>query len=317
MRRTGIVLFLFAAVLTLASCRHETRKPEGKMRHILEGRTTIYQGEESLDFKIVPIAGITSWDFHTHKGGSTNKRQLNAYSYLIRHPVHGNILIDLGYPAVTAEDPGEYPGFPASALMKIRMEKGGQISEKIKRHGLQPEEIDLILFTHLHIDHMGDIRSFPSSRILVHKTEWAAAMEKGRSHGYRPDYLQGLSPETFVFPEGSPCGPFERSLDLLGDGSIIAVPTPGHTLGHVSYFIHTGGQSFFLTGDTAWVEENFQVPVRKGWLPHRLVEADREAQQDSLDRIHRLYRNRADLLIVPCHDGKVLTDDRLKPYILQ
>ena len=88
-------------------------------------------------------------------------------------------------------------------------------------------------------------------------------------------------------------------------------------MGHVSYFIHTGGPSFFLTGDAAWVEENYRIPVRKGWLPHHLVEADREAQKGSLERIHRLYRSEKDLLIVPCHDGKVLTDERLAPYILR
>jgi len=286
------------------------------MPHLTEGRNTVYQGAERLDFRIVPIARISSWDFHTRKGGSTNRRELGAYCYLIRHPVHGNILIDLGYPAVTAEDPGQYPGFPASALMKIRMELDGQISGRLGGLGLEPGEIDLILFTHLHVDHMGDIRSFPGSRLLVHETEWDAARALGRSHGYRPDYLEGLSPETFTFPPDSPYGPFERSLDILGDGSILAVPTPGHTPGHVSYFIHTGGPSFFLTGDTAWVEENYRIPVRKGFFPHHLVEADRKAQADSLDRIHRLYRERGDLLFVPCHDGKVLTDERLAPYLL-
>jgi glyoxylase-like metal-dependent hydrolase (beta-lactamase superfamily II) len=286
------------------------------MRHLNEGRNTIYQGAK-IDFKILPIARIDARDFLVRKGGSLKKRRLAAYAYLVRHPVHGNILIDLGYPEVTAEDPAEYPGFPAYVLMKIHMKKEDHVAEKIGRLGLRPEDIDLVLFTHLHIDHMGDIRCFPSSRILVHQKEWEEALEKGRSHGFRPDYLQGLSPEFFSFPENSPCGPFDRSLDILGDGSIVAVPTPGHTGGHVSYFIHTGDRSFFLTGDAAWVKENYELPVRKGWLAHTFVEADKAAQKDSLARIHRLSQDRKDLWIVPGHDGAVLTDETLKPYLLE
>jgi len=336
--RWGVVLFLLLAnSLASLTCSKAAPKPEeavpdkgmrhlydGRntiypdkgMRHLYDGRNTIYQGEK-IDFRIIPVARITSWDFLARKGGSLNKRELAAYCYLVRHPVHGNILIDLGYPEVTAEDPAEYPGFPAHIIMKIRMEKQDHIAEKIKRLGLRPEDIDLVLFTHLHVDHMGDIRAFPETRMLVHRKEWGAAMQKGRSHGFRPDYLQGLSPETFEFPENSPYGPFDRSLDVLGDGSIVAVATPGHTDGHVSYFIHTGDRSLFLTGDAAWVEENYRIPERKGWMAHTFVESDKEAQKETLDRIHSLHRDRKDLLIVPGHDGKILTDETLRPYLLE
>ncbi len=286
------------------------------MRHLYEGRSTIYRGDR-IDFRIIPVARITAWDFLVRKGGSLSRRELAAYVYLLRHPVHGNILIDLGYPEVTAEDPAAYPGFPAHAVMKIRMNREDHIAGRIGRLGLVPEDIGLILFTHLHVDHMGDLRAFSDSRMRVHRKEWEAALQGSRSHGYRSDYLEGLSPETFTFPENTHYGPFERSLDILGDGSIIAVPTPGHTVGHVSYFLHTGERVFFITGDAAWVEENYREPARKGWFAHTFVDADRRAQVDTLRRIHTLYRERPDVLIVPGHDGGVLTDEALMPYVLE
>jgi len=291
-------------------------EPEKGMRHLYEGRSTIYRGDK-IDVRIIPVARIAAWDFLARKGGGLKRRELAAYVYLVRHPVHGNILIDLGYPEMTAENPAAYPGFPAHVVMNIRMNREDHIAEKIGRLGLRPEDIQLILFTHLHVDHMGDIRVFPASRMRVHRTEWEAALQGSRTHGYRADYLHGLSPETFEFPEGTPYGPFDRSLDVLGDGSVIAVPTPGHTVGHVSYFVHTGDRIFFLTGDAAWVEENYREPARKGWFAHHFVEADRRAQQDTLRKIHTLYRERPDVLMVPGHDGGVLTDESLKPYVLE
>jgi len=321
-RRIGAAaILLLSCLLPAAACNQNAPQREEGMRHLYDGRNVIYGGGESraghLDFWIIPVARISSWDYMVRKGGSLNRRQLGAYAYLVRHPVRGNILIDLGYPEVTAENPGEYPGFPASWLMKIRMGKQDHVAEKIGRLGLRPEDIALVLLTHLHVDHMGDIRAFPSSRLLVHRAEWEEALRKGPSAGFRPDYLQGLSPETFVFPENAPYGPFDRSLDILGDGSVVAVPTPGHTGGHVSYFIHTGDRSFFLTGDAAWVAENYQQPARKGWMAHTFVESDKQAQQDTLDRLHRLYLDRGGLLMVPGHDGAVLADEALRPYVLQ
>ena len=73
----------------------------------------------------------------------------------------------------------------------------------------------------------------------------------------------------------------------------------------------------FLTEDTAWLEENFTQPVRKGWLTHMIVEADREKQKDSLERIHSLYETRPDLILIPGHDAAILKDDRLKEYVVE
>jgi len=323
--RPGVVLSaVVLCVFFPFACRHATppkpegepQKPEEGMRHLYEGRSTIYRGDR-IDVRIIPVARIAAWDFLVRKGGGVSRRELAAYVYLLRHPVHGNILIDLGYPEVTAEDPAAYPGFPVHVLMKIRMNKEDHVARRIGRLGLGPEDIRLILFTHLHVDHMGDIRAFPSSRMLVHQKEWEAALQGGRSRGYRSDYLQGLSPQTFSFPEDTPYGPFERSLDVLGDGSVIAVSTPGHTVGHVSYFVHTGHRTFFLAGDAAWVEENYREPTRKGWFAHTFVDADRRAQKDTLLRIHTLYREWPDVLMVPGHDGGVLTDESLMPYVLE
>jgi hypothetical protein len=76
-------------------------------------------------------------------------------------------------------------------------------------------------------------------------------------------------------------------------------------------------QSFFLTGDVAWVEENYSHPARKGWLALMLVEADRDAQRDSLDRTHTLYQTRKDLIVVSGHDGRMLEDQRLRQYVVE
>jgi len=268
-------------------------------------------------FYIIPVARISSRDLLVRKGGSLRRKELGVYCYLLRHPSQGTILIDTGYPALTASDPSRYPGFPASMLMKITMARGDEVSGKIQRIGIRPEDVSMVLFTHLHVDHMGDTQAFSSARILVHSKEWDTAFKKGRRHGFRPDFLAPIVPETFDFPARPAYGPFETSIDVLGDGSIVAVPTPGHTAGHVSYMVQAGEKSFFLTGDAAWVEENYTVPSRKGLFAHLLVEEDRGAQRDSLARVHSLYKSRPDVCFLSGHDGRLLNDPRLAPHIVR
>ncbi len=267
-------------------------------------------------FHIIPVARIASREILVRRRGSFRRKELAVYCYLVRHPSKGNVLIDTGYPALTAIDPTRYPGFPASSLMKISMQQGDEVSTKIQKLGIQPKDIATVLCTHLHVDHMGDIKAFSSSKILVHAQEWDAAHRKGRRHGFRPDYLTSIVPETFVFDPSTPFGPFESSRDILGDGTIIAVPTPGHTPGHVSYLVDTGDRSFFITGDAAWVEENYRTPCRKGLLAHFLVEHNRTAQRDSLERIHTLYTNRKDIYFLAGHDSRILSHAHLAPYLV-
>ncbi|MBI2371982.1 MAG: MBL fold metallo-hydrolase [Deltaproteobacteria bacterium] len=130
----------------------------------------------------------------------------------------------------------------------------------LKAHGLTPEEIDLVLFTHLHFDHAGgntwreDGRlrpTFPRARHLVQKGEWGQALEPdARSRaGYFPEDLEPLEEAGLVEL-------YEGEAELLP--GIQTFPTGGHTRHHQCVKITSEGQTALYLGDI--MPTAFQAP---------------------------------------------------------
>lgn len=129
----------------------------------------------------------------------------------------------------------------------------GRLMEELKEKGVSPEEVSIVVFTHLHPDHVGwNLYKegsaykpyFPRARYICSKGDW--------------DFFTG--------PEGLRNFPYIKEqvmplrdlalLDLI-DGEyaltdeVRTVPTPGHTPGHLSLAIASGGELAFILGDVA------------------------------------------------------------------
>ena len=131
----------------------------------------------------------------------------------------------------------------------------GQLLAELHTAGVRPEEVDTVFLTHCHPDHVGWNLSqggtgprptFPRARYVVHQTDWAT---------FKQPKVQAET--RFSFWEQT-LGPLETLgvLDLLpGEraltSEITAIPTPGHTPGHMSLVIVSGGQRALIMGDVA------------------------------------------------------------------
>jgi glyoxylase-like metal-dependent hydrolase (beta-lactamase superfamily II) len=131
----------------------------------------------------------------------------------------------------------------------------GRLMVELQAAGLRPEDVDTVFFTHLHPDHVGwnllrgdtsPRATFPRARHVMHQADWEAFK--------RPE-VQASFP--FQYWEET-LGPLETLglLDLItGErpltGEITAIPTPGHTPGHMSLAIVSGGQRALILGDVA------------------------------------------------------------------
>jgi len=164
--------------------------------------------------------------------------------------------------------------------------------------GLEQEEglaaqIDLgtvtrLVLTHLHFDHAGGLALIPDSvPVILQRAEWEAAHDRGgvEHNFFQPaDYAEAPSNLTLV----------DGDHDLLGDGSITLLSTPGHTTGHQS--VRVG--DLVLGADVA---------LFAGTLDdHRFPAfgADHDAQVKSAERLRELRD--AGLKIQPGHDPELL-----------
>ncbi len=117
----------------------------------------------------------------------------------------------------------------------------GLLPDGLRAAGLEPDAVDTILFTHLHVDHVGwleDVALFADARIAVHRDALAYALEHS-SVGWLPDRLRALVDEGRV----DPVAPGD---ELLPDISVVAYP--GHCPGHIGLDVEGGA---LLIGDAA------------------------------------------------------------------
>lgn len=221
--------------------------------------------------------------------------------FLVEHPSAGAILIDTGLPAQAASDVRAALGRPAAAFFEITMEPGWAVTEQLRARGVQPQDVGLVVMTHLHYDHAGAVAEFPQATFVVDRAEWAAAMRQGFTHGYiRSLFAHHFDWRTVDFGAGGvgSHSTFGRAIDLLGDGSIRLLATPGHTAGHMSVLLHLGGgRELLLTADAAYRRQ----AIAGDELPTFVEDVHRYRR--SLAEIRRHLETRPDTQVICGHDG--------------
>jgi len=124
---------------------------------------------------------------------------------------------------------------------------------QLARQGLTPDDFDRVVLTHLHGDHVGGLAAFASERVWVARAEWApVARFPGRL--MRPltaPVPGGFNPRLFDF-DGAAVQGFPGSWPVTADGSVLAVPTPGHSIGHTSVLVRRPQGDVLLAGDVTY-----------------------------------------------------------------
>jgi N-acyl homoserine lactone hydrolase len=202
-------------------------------------------------------------------------------AYLIETATE-RILIDTGLNPAAIADPATYYNRP-DVFSVFALEQEQSIAEQ-----LDVDTLTKVVLTHLHWDHVGGLRLIPASvPLVVQRTEWQA----GRDHAavarnlFLPlDYAEDSREVILV----------DGDHDLLGDGSLELLLTPGHTPGHQS--VRSG--ELVLGADV--------THFASGLDDHRfpIFADDHEQQGRSADRL-RTMRD-AGLNVMPGHDPDIL-----------
>ena len=174
-------------------------------------------------------------------------------AHLVRHDEMGDYLLDAGLDAQYADDP--YGGIKGQFADRYSQNK----NENIKFH-LEQRRIKLkcVFLSHLHSDHIAGVRELPKDISYI--------VGKGEIEDYQPEFYGNFlkDVETIYeldFSKLDQIHPLGQCADLLGDGSIWAVSTPGHTKGHISYLVNGLEGPLFLTMDACFIQDNLKFKV--------------------------------------------------------
>jgi N-acyl homoserine lactone hydrolase len=226
--------------------------------------------------------------------------ELPVQAFLVEHPGAGPILIDTGFHAAVAVDSRQGMGRLGGLVFKdLRMDSHQAVPEQLRERGVDPGAVRTVLLTHLHSDHASGIGQFPDATFLVSAAEWQAAAEGGATDGYLKrqfDHAFDYRLLDFASDSAGSFATFGRSLDLLGDGSIRVVYTPGHSPGHCSVVLRLPDREALLTADAAYTRRTIEETA----LPQRMDDEHRFRR--SLREIQLYIEQHPGALVVPGHD---------------
>nr|WP_297425884.1 MBL fold metallo-hydrolase [uncultured Actinotalea sp.] len=229
---------------------------------------------------------------------------------VVEHSSHGLVLLDTGYTERYRSATRRLPDAVYGRLLPARIAPGDTALAQLERLGFAAGDVGTVVLSHLHADHVAGLADLPAARVVLDARAWRRHRTRrglGRlRRGYLPPLLPADLPERVVDLADLPLAPeadlhpLPPARDLLGDGSVLVVPLPGHTDGHLGLLVRAHRADVLLVGDAAWSSQ----AIADGELPHpvaRLVTHDWGAYRRTLAALGALARRRPDVLLVPSH----------------
>ena len=236
----------------------------------------------------------------------TSRRWVRApiHCFLIEHR-NGLVLFDTGLDPAIASDPGYVDSsvgrFILRKVFRLHIGPEDSLDQRLSALGFSASDVRIAAVSHLHFDHIGGIAHIPQADLLVSEEEWAQLSQPRperewvlREHIDLP--TARWKPIGFTATEDPLFAPFGGCHDVMGDGSMVLLPTPGHSPGSMSMLVRAEDlPPLLLVGDLGYELDqlmNDRVPGIGN--PPQL--------RASFAKVRALREQLPDLLVLPAHD---------------
>lgn len=224
----------------------------------------------------------------------------------------GWLVVDTGYAPRVLEEcrSGWWRLYPVLLPVSVGPEEtAARRMEAVLQDG---EKIAGVFLTHFHADHEGGLKDFPDVPVWAGREAWEASRDLRGFASLRAAHLPGLLPEDLPgrlrllecsdarVPDWVPAG-WSAGSDVLGDGTLWAVPLPGHAPGQLGLMFQDGdGGVVFLVADALWRIDWLKDGHGPRW-PVWFVTHDWRALHETIGTLRALHRARPDVRILPFH----------------
>jgi glyoxylase-like metal-dependent hydrolase (beta-lactamase superfamily II) len=225
--------------------------------------------------------------------------------FVIEHR-DGLVLFDTGLDPAIVSDPDYVDSaigrFFMSRVFRLNIGPDDTVARNLDRLNLRAEDVNAVVFSHLHFDHIGGIADVPQAELLVSRDEWQqlSAPHPDRDYFFR-DHIQlpgaKWRPIDFTATKDPLLARFGGCYDVMGDGTLMLLPTPGHTVGSLSMLIRADDcPPLLLIGDLSYAVEL----LMRDQLPG--IYADKSELLASFAKVRHLKTQLPDLVILGSHD---------------
>lgn len=246
------------------------------------------------------------------RDGSWRAVDFPAVAMLILHLEEGPILFDPGYDPAFLAATEPFPERLYRWVTPVELPPGSDAASQCRALGIDPASVRHLVFSHFHGDHLSGAHAFPNASIHCSRAGLHHSRQGNRFSRTRHGILDRLIPADIDsrarFFEDSPrtalpsaLQPFTEGVDLLGDGSLLAIPLPGHCPGHWGLLLHDVRWGLhFLVADAAWSLD----AIRRNVPPLALTSAflgDTRKTRATLAQLHQLHCRNPEVRLTPYH----------------
>lgn len=222
-----------------------------------------------------------------YRGYSFKKRIFPSGVFLIEH-TKGYVLFDTGYSTDIYRT--GVKGWLYRRLNPTHVRKDEELVAQLQRDGISANDITYIIVSHLHPDHIGGLKSFTKSKIIVSKD----TLQTLRNPSFTDLIFSTLLPKQLnsQVMELESMGLKQCSVkllkgyDLFGDGSIVISYLEGHTHGHLGALI---ADNILLAGDACWGGDLLEASKNMR-LPIKLIHRNQASFLDTIDLLQKLQK---------------------------
>ncbi len=259
-----------------------------------------------ITYQLFEVGHCLHCERMTLQTGKLKLVQYPALCALIHHPKYGYILFDTGYSERFQEATQHFPESLYRFLTPVTVHQ--PLRAQLLNINIKPEQINYIIVSHFHADHIGGSHDFPRATFIVHTQALEDIEQKKGLKALLAGFLPALLPDNFkkrtralyqhtTLPKK--LMPFTKGFDIFGDQTLFAVPLPGHAKGQIGLYVEAKQPVFFIA-DSCWHQETFQSLILPSKLTHLILD-DKKAYYETIKKLHQLHQHDPMLDIIPSH----------------
>jgi glyoxylase-like metal-dependent hydrolase (beta-lactamase superfamily II) len=248
------------------------------------------------------------------KGAGFSTCRFPARAYLIEC-ARGRWLWDTGYAShfLDCTRSGLFAWY--RRVTPVEFDERDAVVRQLRAHGIKPGDLDAVILSHFHGDHIAGLRDFPGVPMWLSGSGWAATCSLRGFRALRRGFVPGLIPDDFEasvtaietferVPLPQALFPFTHAYAVPGaEGEMLIVDLPGHAAGHIGAFVATDDGWVLLASDAAWSDQSYKTLVGPSRIANLIMENSNQYYQ-TLASLHALH-NSGQARIVLTHEGAI------------